>query len=176
MNALKSVMRYFDQLAHEIRLLNLKKCCIFSCIFLVLGIFSWIVGGRVDKVTVFYIYPRCAIPILYAFLLWGVSFCFCGFVLGGVVFGCEKYKRQKTYKIGFFICIMQMFTLCVYPLFFGALAPLVAFAILLISMMFCFLAIMASFKIYCLWTICLSIQFLWLLYNAYVSLAFAFVN
>ncbi len=176
MNVLKRVMKYFDHLSHEIKLLDLKKSCIFSCVFLVLGIISWIIGGRVDKVTLFYIFPRCALPILYAFLLWGISFCFCGFILGGVIFGCEKYKRTRAYKIALFVIIMQIFTLCIYPLFFGALAPIVAFIITLVAMMFCFLAIMASFKLYCLWTVCLSIHFLWLLYNSYVALAFAFVN
>lgn len=176
MNIFKKTMQYFDRLTHEIKQLNLKKCCIFSIIFLLLGVISWLIGGWVDEVTVFFIFPRSAIPLLYAFLLWGISFCFCGFIFAGVLFGCEKYRRNKTYKICLFIVIMQIFTLCVYPMFFGALAPLMTFILLLISLLFCFLAIMASIKVYCLWTICLCVQFLWLLYNSYIALAFAFVN
>lgn len=176
MNIFKRTMQYFDKLAYEIKLLNFKKCCIFSIAFLILGVVSWLIGGWVDKVTMFYIFPRSAIPLLYAFILWGISFAFCGFIFGGVLFSCERYRRHKAYKTALFIIVMQIFILCVYPVFFGALAPLMTFVILLVSLLFCFLAIMSSIKVYCLWTICLCIQFLWLLYNSYISLAFAFVN
>ena len=176
MNVYRKIMRYFDNVSCEIRMLDLKKCCIFSIIFLILGVMSWFVGGWVDEVRMFFIFPRCAIPLFFAFLLWGVSFCFCGFIFAGVLFGCEKYKRAKTHKIALFIIVMQIFTLCVYPMFFGAVAPLMTFILLLISLLFCFLAIMASIRVYCIWSVCLCVQFLWLLYNSYVSLAFAFVN
>ncbi len=176
MNIFKRIIRYFDALSHDIRLLNLKNCCIFSVIFFILGIGSWIICGRIDDATIFYIFPRCAISIIYAYILWGISFAFVGFIFAGVIFGCEKYKRANAYKIALFIIIMQVFTYCVYPVFFGAVAPLITFILLLIAILFCFLAIMASFKFYCLWTICISIHFLWLLYNCYVCLAFAFVN
>lgn len=176
MSVLKKIMSYFDHINHEIKMLNLKACAISSGIFLILGIVSWIIGGRTDKVTIIYILPRSALPLIYAFLLWAVAFAFLGFIFGGVLFGCERYRRKSTYKIAFFVVITLIFNLCIYPVFFGALSPIIAFVLLLSSIMFCALAIIASFKVYALWTVCLSLYFLWLLYNAYVTLAFAFVN
>lgn len=176
MSFIKSVILYFDRINREIKMLNLKACTISSGVFLILGVISWIIGGRTDKITSFHIFPRSALPIIYAFLLWGLAFAFLGFIFGGVIFGCEHYKRKRAYKIAFFILIMLVFNLCVYPVFFGALSPIIAFVLLLTSLMFCSLAIMSSFKLYSLWTVCLILYFLWLLYNCYVALAFAFVN
>ncbi len=176
MNIIKKIFCYFDHINHEIRMLNLKSCAISSAVFLILGVVSWIIGGRTDKISLIYIFPRSALPLIYAFMLWGVAFAFLGFIFGGVLFGCERYKRQKTYKIALFIVITLVFNLCIYPVFFGALSPIITFILLLASLMFCVLAIMASFKVYSLWTVCLCLYFLWLLYNSYVTLAFAFVN
>lgn len=176
MNAIKRILNYFDRVYNEIKMINLKSCAICSVIFLCLGILSWIIGGRTDKIRLIYIFPRCALPIVYEFILWGIAFAFLGFVLGGVMFGCERYKRQMSSKISLFIVITHIFTLLVYPVFFGAMSPIISFVLLLISLMFCALAILSSFKLYSLWTVCLSLYFIWLAYNLYVSLAFAFVN
>lgn len=176
MNIFKRIFSYFDHINHEIKLINLKACCIFASVFLALGITSWIIGGGADKVKTFFIFPRSALPVLYAFLLWGVGFAFLGFIVGGVLLGCEKYRRKSAHKITFFLIITLIFNLCVYPVFFGALSPIISFVLLLVSLMFCSLAIIASFRVYALWTVCISLYFLWLLYNCYVSLAFAFVN
>ena len=176
MNVIKKILCYFDKIYGEIKRINIKACLISSAVFFVLGIFSWIIGGRTDKVRILYIFPRSALPIVYEFILWGVAFMFLGFIFGGILFGCERYKRQFASKISLFIIISFIFTLCVYPVFFGALSPIFSFVLLLISLMFCALAILSSFKLYSLWTVCLTLYFLWLIYNLYVSLAFTFVN
>lgn len=176
MNVIKKILCYFDRVYCEIKMINIKACGIFSGIFLLLGIFSWIIGGRTDKVRIICVFPRSALPIVYEFILWGIAFAFLGFILGGVLFGCERYRRQIASKIALFIIITHIFTLCVYPAFFGAMSPIFSFVLLLISLMFCALAILSSFKLYSLWTVCLSLYFLWLIYNLYVALAFAFVN
>ncbi len=176
MKFIRKVHCYSDKISHEIRLMNVKKMLISGLIFLLIGIVSWFVGGSPDEVNIFFVFPRSALPIFYAYTIWGISFLFCGIIFGGVLFGCEKYKRGHSSKIALFICIMQLFTICVYPVFFGALSPFIAFLLLLISLLFCTLAIMSCVKLYSLWTMCLSIHFLWLLYNCYLSLAFTFVN
>ncbi len=176
MNIFKRFCCYIDNISHEIRLMNLKASTIFAGIYLVLGIISWVIVGKRSEITLFYIYPRCAMPLALAYVIWAVFFAFCGFILGSILFGCEKYKRHKVYKIAVFLILMQVFTYCVYPLFFGAAAPLICFMSLLVSMLFCIFSIIASSKIFVLWTICLCVNFLWLLYNSYVTLAFLFVN
>lgn len=172
----KKIGNFIEGISHDIRLLNLKKSIIFSLVFLVLGILSWVIGGRTDKVTLFYIFPRLALPTSIALFMWALSFAFCGFIFSAIVFGCEKYKRRVAQKIGILMSIMFLFTLCVYPLFFGALSPILTFFALLISLLFCFFAITSSIKLYSLWTILLGIHFLWLVYNTFLALAFAFVN
>ena len=167
MNVFSKIIKYFDGLSRDIRLLNLKQSLIFSCIFFISGIISWILCGSVDDVTVFLIFPRCALPLIYSYILWGVGFLFIGFVFSGTLFGCERYRRTNAYKIALFIVITHVFTLCAYPVLFGACAPLFAFLLLLLSFLFCFLALMVSFKQYCLWTICILLYSCWLLYNAY---------
>ena len=176
MKFIRKVHYYCDRISHEIRLMDAKRMLISGAIFLLLGITPWFIGGAPDKVNMFFIFPRCALPIFHAFTIWGISFLFCGIIFGGVLFGCEKYKRGHSSKVALFIAVMHLFTICVYPTFFGALSPFFAFILLLISLLFCFLSIMSCVKLYSLWTICLSIHFLWLLYNSYLALAFTFVN
>lgn len=172
----KKICCFIDGISHDIRLLNLKKSGIFSLVFLVLGVISWIIGGRTDKVTIYYIFPRLALPIGFAFFLWAISFALCGFLFSAVLFGCEKYKRNRAQKTAVLIAIMFLFTLCIYPLFFGAMSSILTFFSLLVALLFCFFAIISSIKLYSLWTIVLGVHFLWLLYNAFLALAFAFVN
>ena len=172
----KKICCFIDGITHDLRRLNIKKASIFSLIFLVLGIFSWIIGGRTDRVLILYIFPRLALPISLAFFFWAISFLFCGFVFSAVLFGCEKYKRHRAQKTGILISIMFLFSLCIYPLFFGALSPILTFFVLLISLLFCFFSIVSSIKLYSLWTIMLCIHFIWLFYNTFLALAFAFVN
>ena len=176
MNVFKKIFNYFDNISHEIKLINLKASIICAITSLIFGITSWIIGGSINKIPIIYIYPRSALPLAFAYILWGIEFAFCGFIFGGIIFGCEKFKRYQAYKIGMFIIIMQIFIFCIYPIFFGALSPLIAFIILLITIVFCFLSIIASIKIFPLWTICLIFNLLWLIYNSYVTLAFAFIN
>lgn len=176
MKLFKKISCFFDRITHEIRMIRLKHMLIFSLVFLISGIISWIIGGGTNRVTLLYIFPRSAINIGFMFVLWCLSFMFCGIVFAGVLFGCEKYRRQRTYKIGLYIALMQIFMLIIYPLFFGATAPFIAFLAIIIASIFCLLSILASFRIYSLWTVCLCLHFLWLLYNGYICLAFIFIN
>lgn len=176
MNIFKNFFSYFDSISHEIKLMNIKACGIFSALFLFSGIITWILSGKADELVVFLIAPRAALPLPYAYILWAIFFAFTGMILGGILFGCEKFKRQRAYKAAIFIVLMQLFSLCIYPMFFSVASPLLSFICCLVALMFCILTIMASIKAYALWTLCLFINFLWLLYNSYVSLAFVFVN
>lgn len=176
MKIFKRLNCFFDRIVHEIRLIKIKIVGISALIFLLVGILSWILGGRPDKVSIFFIFPRSALPLGWAYVIWFVSFAFCGFIFAGVLFGCEKFKQARAQKTSIFILIMYLFTLCAYPLFFGALKPIFAFFAFLFALAFCLFSIMSAFRIYSLWTILLSIHFLWLLYNLIVCLAFTFVN
>ena len=176
MKFLKKVSCFFDRISHEIRLMNLKAMIILSIVFLCGGIISWFVGGSSDKISVFFIFPRSALPLVYAYIFWAISFAFVGFIFGGILFGCEKYKRTRAQKIAIFVFLSFVFSFCVYPAFFGALSPFFAFLLLLVSFVMCLVAIFSSLKFYSLWTICLSIHALWLLYNCFVALSFTFVN
>ena len=176
MKLIKRISCFFDRISHEIRMIKIKYMLIFALIFLILGIASWIIGGGVNRVMLLYTFPRSAIHIGFMFILWGLSFLLCGTIFAGVLFGCEKYKRQKAYKIGLYIALMQIFTLIIYPLFFGAIAPFIALLSILVSIFLCFLAIISAYRIYSMWTICLGLHFLWLLYNGYICLAFILIN
>ena len=149
---------------------------VFSSIFLSIGIFCWIMGGKVDRITFFFMYPRCAIPVGFMFVLWGISFILCGAVFYGVLFGCERFRRSKMYKSALLIVLMQIFTYITYPLFFRAAAPFIAFLAFLIAEIFCFFAIRDCLKNYSLWSIILIVHFLWLIYNGYCALAFSIIN
>ena len=176
MKIVKCINSFFDRITHEIRLIKLKLAGITALVFLILGILSWILGGRADRVAILFVFPRSALPLGWAYTIWALSFAFCGFVFAGILFGCEKYKRTLAQKSCIFIVLMFIFTLCAYPLFFGALKPLFAFIAFLLSIIFCILAILSCYRIYSLWTILLGVHFLWLLYNLIISLAFTFVN
>lgn len=153
-----------------------KFTLIFMGVFLFLCIISWAIGGKTDRVIFMYNFPRAAINITFMFILWGLSFIFCGFIFAGITFGCQKFRRHVSYKICLYMVLMQIFTFIVYPLFFGAIAPFVTFLSLFIAIFFCFMAILSSFSYYSLWTVCLSLHLIWLVYNAYICLAFMFIN
>ena len=157
-------------------MIKLRHTIIFSGIFFILGIVSWIIGGGTNRVVLMYTFPRCAINVVFMFFFWGFSFIYCGAILAGTLFGCKKYIRHKAYKSGLYIIIMQLFTLMLYPLFFGAIAPFITLLANIVALLFCLLSIISSYRIYSLWTICLCLHFLWLFYNSYVCLAFIFIN
>ena len=176
MKLIKRISCYFDRISYEIRIIRRKHTLIFMGIFLLLGIFSWILGGKTDRVMLLYSFPRAAIGIGFMFILWGFSFMFCGCIFAGIAFSCERYRRHISQKICLYIILMQLFTLIAYPLFFGAIAPFIAFLSLIISIFFCIMAILSSIKFFTLWTVFLSVHILWLFYNAYICLAFIFIN
>lgn len=173
---LKKINGFFDRMEHDLRLFNFRPSIIIGCVSLALGIFSWIVGGTTDKVTLIYLFPRSAISIGFMYFLWGLSFLFVGFVIGGILFGCEKYKRREALKIVLLISLSYVFTLCVHPLFFRCLSPFIAFLFLLTAAFVCFFTIVASLKLYSLWSLCLMLHLVWLLYNCYVAFAIAIIN
>ena len=176
MKLFKRINCFFDRINHDVRLFNAKKGLLFGVITLCAGIFSWLIGGRPDRITLLYSFPRCAIPIGFMYVLWALSFALFGVFLGGIIYGCEKYKRREVWKIVVFLTISYLFTLCMYPLFFRCISPFIAFLFMLIAQMFCMLAILASCRIYSLWTLCLGIHLLWLMYNGYVLLIFSLIN
>lgn len=146
------------------------------CIFLILGIFSWIVGGKTDRVTFIYAFPRAAMSIGFMFIFWAASFMICGCVFACIMFNSKKFRNHITYKICLYLILMQIFTYIIYPLFFGAMTPFFAFLSILIAIFFCFLAILSSFNYYSLWTVILSLHLIWLIYNGFVCLAFMIIN
>lgn len=176
MKILKKFNNFFERIVHEVRLFNVKPSLILASITLAMGIFSWIIGGRADRAWLLFQFPRSAISIGFMYFLWGISFAFIGFSLGGILFGCEKYKRREAVKIVIFIALSLLFTLCIYPLFFRSLAPFFTFIFILLASFFCFMAIVSSFRMYSLWTLCLIIHFVWLIYNCYVAFAIALIN
>ena len=176
MRFIKKINFFFDRISHDIRLTNIKFSLIISSITLILGIFSWIVGGRTDKVMLLYIFPRGALSIGIMYFFWALSFITIGIIIGGAASGCEKYKRREAFKTVTFLFLSFLCSLCVYPLFFKSLSPLIAFFVLLVSSFFTFLALISSYRIYSLWTICIVIHLLWLLYNSYISIIIALIN
>lgn len=176
MKLIKRINYYFDRISHDIRLINIKSTLIISLITLFSGLFSWIIGGRADRVVLLYIFPRGALPLGIMYFLWAISFVFIGIIIGGVAFGCEKYKKREAIKSVTFLILAFMCLLCVYPLFFKSLSPLITFIVLLVSVFFTFLALISCFRIYSLWTICIFLHLIWLLYNTYMSIIIALIN
>lgn len=176
MRKIRRYFNFFDRLNHEIRMISVKRSIITAFIFLLPAIISWIAVGRIDKVMLLYIFPRCAMPIFLMYIFWGCFFALSGIILAGIVFGCEKFRRNRSYKSVLFIILMQFISYTVYPLFFGALSTWITFFVLLVAQFLSLCAIIASSRSYCLWTVLLTLQYLWLIYNCYVTLAFSFVN
>ncbi len=172
----KKIECYFSGLYQEIKQINVRASASLGGAFLIIGLVSWILGCRSAHLASFYIMPRCALPYFYAHLGWAVSFFFVGVIFGGILFGCEKFKRKYSIKIAFLLAFAYFFSLCAHPIFFGNLSPFLTFIVLLASLLFCLLTIIASIRAYKLWTICLFVYLLWLLYNLYTTLAFSFVN
>ena len=173
---IRKISFYFDRASFEIRRIKRKYALIFMSIFLLLGIFSWLMGGKTDRVVFLYRFPRIAIGVGFMFFIWGISFAFCGLIFSGIILNCEKYIKHISRKICLYLALMQLFTLIIYPLFFGAVAPFLSFLSLSFAILFCFLAILSSFRYYSIWTICLILHIIWLFYNAYVCLAFILIN
>ena len=176
MKLFKKISYYFDKVVYEIRTIKSQQTLIFMGVFLFLGVLSWIIGGRVDKVLFLYTFPSSAMSIGFAFVLWGFSFILCGCIFAGIAFGCKRYRRIISYKICLYIVLMFLFILTVYPLFFGAKAPFLALISLIVAIFFCLMAILSAYKYFSFWTVSLVLFCLWLLYNAYVCLAFIFIN
>ena len=172
----KKIECYFSGLYQEIKQINVRACACFGVAFLVIGALSWILGCKNAHLSSFYIMPRCALPYFYVHIGWAISFFFVGVIFGGILLGCEKFKRKYSVKIAFLLAFMYFFALCAHPIFFGNLSPFLSFIVLLASLLFCLLTIIASIKVYKLWTICLFVHLVWLLYNLYTTLAFCFVN
>ena len=150
----KKIECYITGLYQEIKQINVRACIIFGGAFLVVGALSWILGYKNAHLASFYIMPRCALPYFYAHLGWAISFFLLGVILGGVLLGCEKFKRRYSVKIAFLLLFMFLFALCSHPIFFGSLSPFLTFIVLLASLLFCLLTIIASIKVYKLWSIC----------------------
>ena len=173
---MKRINFFFNRISHDLRLFNLKFALIISVFTLFLGIFSWIIGGRADKIMLLYIFPRGALSLGIMYFLWAINFIFFGITICGIACGCEKYKKREAIKAVTFLLLSFLCVLCVYPLFFKSLAPFITFIVLILSSVFMFLALISSFKIYSLWTICILINLLWLLYNTYISIIIALIN
>jgi tryptophan-rich sensory protein len=173
---IKKLDSFFSKIGHDISLFNPKPSLIVSGITLCLGIISWLIGGSTDKAMVFFMFPRSAIPLWLMYFLWGVSFAFLGIIIGGLLFGCEKYKKKDSLKTVIFAVFSLFFTYCVYSAFFRSLSPFFAFLLIFVAEFFCFLAIMSAIRSHALWSICLILNLLWLFYNSYVSIAISFIN
>ncbi len=169
-------MNFINRLTYDIRKIRFKPAIIVAFAFFVLGALTWIFGGSAHRVLIIYVFPKSAMPLGIMYILWGLSFLACGFVLGAILFSCDKYRRQYAYKICVTIVVMQFFTYIAYPLFFGANSPFVTFLTFLISLIFCFFATILSLRIYNCFSLYLIVHFVWLSYNAYVALAFSMIN
>lgn len=176
MSLFRKINCFFDRLTHDIKLFNPKASLIFGAITLLLGIFSWLAGGRAHRVMVLYMFPRCALSLGFMYFLWGASFVFVGLIMGGVAFGCEKYKRREAIKVITFLALSYVLTLLVYCVFFKFSAPFITFIILLLSEIFCFFALLSSIRINALWSICIVVNLIWLIYNGYLAFAIALIN
>lgn len=172
----RRIYEAFDRVTVEIRKINFKKLLFFGGIFFIIGIICWIAAGRISPIIYIYKFPSCAMPIPIMYALWAVFFFFVGAIFGGIYCGCEKFRRHKTYKCLFFIFLMQICVYLIHPLFFKATAPLLTFVVIVIAEMFCLFAIISCSQIYTLWTVLLSINLIWLVYNSYISLTFIIIN
>lgn len=176
MNLFKKINCFFGSINHDIRLFNPRASFVCGVVSLILGVFSWFVGGRADKVMLIYIFPRSALSLGVMYFLWALSFFIFGMIIGGVMFGCEKYKRKETAKISMFLLIALLFMLCIYPVFFKSMSPFITFLIFLVVEFFSVLAVCSSLRVYSLWTILLIIHSLWIFYNCFLSFAIAIIN
>lgn len=176
MKKISIVSRFIARINKEIKTLCTRKILIWGLIFLGIGLLNWILCSNGVRVALFWSVPRCAMPIFLIYFVWAVSY----FLIGALIFACfygiEKFRRHLIYKDILILIIMQLFTYISYSLFWGASAPFLSFLALLVAAFVCFIEILSLGKYFSLWTILLAIHFTWLLYNAYVCLAFAIIN
>ena len=168
--------RFILRINKEIKILCAKKALICGLIFLFIGIINWILCSNRVRVAFFWEIPKCAMPIFLLYLIWAVSYFLLGVMISACFNGIERFRRNLIYKDILILVIMQVFTYISYALFLGASAPFLAFLSLFIASFACFIEIICLGKYFSLWTIFLVIHFLWLLYNAYICLAFAIIN
>ena len=176
---MKCINRYnsfLNRIKNDFRKIKYKPALIVSLICFVLGLITWIFGGSAHRVLIIYAFPKSAMPLAIMYILWGFSYLACGFVLGALLFNCDIYRRQNNYKICVTIVMMQLFTLVAYPLFFGANSPFVSFLSFIISLVLCFFAISLIIKMKNCLSLFMIIHFVWLSYNAYITLAFSMIN
>lgn len=176
MGFFKKINCFFDRFSHDIKLFNTKASLILAGIGVLLGILSWLAGGRADRVMLLYMFPRSALSLGMMYFLWALSFAFIGLIIGGVAFGCEKYKRKEAMKVVTFLILSFVLTLLLYCVFFKFSAPFIAFIVILFAEIFCILALMASLRFNSLWSLCLIIHLIWLFYNGYLAFTIALIN
>lgn len=176
MKKIFNISRFFHRINREIRMICLKKNIFLGAIFLVIGALIWILCADYGGVAYFWTFPQSAMPVFLMYLIWAISFFFVGMLISACLHGIEKFRRHLIYKDILLLIIMQVFSYICYPLFFGACAPFLSFLALLVASISCFIAMVSMAKFFSLWTILLSMHFLWLLYNAYVSISFSIIN
>ena len=173
---IKNIVCFFERIERDIRLFNLKPTLITSAVTFAIGFISWLIGGRADRASIFYMFPKSAISIGFMYFLWGISFAFIGLIIGGMLFGCEKYRKREATKATIFVVVSFIFSICIYPLFFKCMSPFITTIFILITAFFCFLAIMSSIRLSSLWSLCLMAHLLWLVYNLYIAFSVALIN
>jgi tryptophan-rich sensory protein len=173
---IKKLNSFFSKIGHDISLFNPRSSLIVSAVTLCFGIMSWLLGGTTDKAMVFFLFPRSVPPLGLMYFLWCISYVFVGIIIGGLLFGCEKYKKNDSLKTVIFLAFSLFFTYCIYSAFFRSLSPFFAFILTFVAEIFCFLALISALRSHALWSICLVIHLLWLFYNGYISLAVLFIN
>lgn len=166
---------FFDRVSREIKRIKFKQSLIFALIFLVIGIVDCIISGSINPIFYMYILPKSTLSLPLFYIFWFVSLLFCGVIFSGIL-NVEKFRKNNTFKVILCVALMMLFTYISYPLFFISLAHFFTIVSLLCTMLFCLYAIILCKKISFLWTMCLSIHFLWLLYNFYICIAISIIN
>ncbi len=154
----------------------IKKNLACGFIFLAIGILMWIFCADYGGVAYFWTFPRCAMPVFLMYLLWAISYFLVGALISACICGIERFRRHLIYKDILMLIIMQIFSYICYPLFFSACAPFLSFLALILASISCALALVSMAKYFSLWTIALGMHFMWLIYNAYVSISFSIIN
>ena len=168
--------KFFSRINKELKTVCTKRALILGLIFLAIGILNWILCSNGVRVACFWQFPRTAMPVFLVYFFWAISYFLIGVLISACFNGIERFRRHLIYKDILVLVIMQVFSYISYSLFWGASAPFLAFLALMIASCACLIEIVSLAKYFSVWTIFLSIHLMWLLYNAYVSLAFAIIN
>ena len=169
-------MRLRYQLQRDLKLKKHPFVLIGAISFFVLGLMSWCIGGN-PRPTLIYLQNATGTVVMFIFfVLWSISYFCNGAVFGSMFAITERCHQLLANRIAVLIIIMHLFALFAYPLFFACYAWMLALIALILSAVFCVMAILLVRRISILASGILIVHFAILLWTIIRTATIIFMN